>query len=58
MSEFADREFIFIQTPDDMDQSEQEEIITYLNFVAGKKDPRSTFVLVPIGYKDSQIRPK
>ena len=45
-------EIIFIQTPDDMELGEQDEILRYLNIVGKQMDPHPyQFVLAPIGYK-------
>jgi hypothetical protein len=47
----GDKKFIFIQTPDDMDREEAEELLFDLKVVGQLLEPRYTFVLCPIGYK-------
>lgn len=52
MSEFVDRKFIFIQTPDDMDGEEQDEIVRHLNGIGKQMEPTSyIFVMCNPGYK-------
>lgn len=47
-----ERKFIFIQTPDDMDQTEVDEILRHLNAVGKQMEPTSyVFVMCDPGYK-------
>ncbi len=46
-----DKKFIFIQTPDDMDADEADEMLMYLYKVSQQMGSRYSFVLCSANYK-------